>query len=246
MGFHLHSLSGNSPFSQFPARPKISESSQPDKLATRLFKSVANGNAISWFCLPIRSAPLKTPSGACPRVLVTPANLASTTFNEQLRGLWDFRRYPAGIRDISSLNSQQIVRNDSLRIYLYFLCQTDHAEEFQIISRVWNSMAVSSSFRIFHIARLCVSYLAFIALRNNFSWYGIEMNSVDTLTKALNDIVYRNSVMQDIAEESLIAIANVINYDAKGNACIYVIRIELFVNICLFRFFKVLLKNIRM
>lgn len=62
------------------------------------------------------------------------------------------------------------------------------------------------------------------------------MNSVDALTKASNGIVFCNSVMQNIAKKSLIA--NATNCDAKGNARIYVIRILLFVNICLSKFLK--------
>lgn len=102
----------------------------PIRPATRLFKFVANGNAISWFCLPIRSAPPEN-SVRCLPTSSCHIPSASATFNEQLRGPRDFRRYPPGIRDISALNSPRIVRSSSPGIYLYFLYRTDRVVGFQ-------------------------------------------------------------------------------------------------------------------
>lgn len=39
---------------------------------------------------------------------------------------WDFRRYPAGICDISTLNSPQVVRNGSVGVYIYIFYISIH------------------------------------------------------------------------------------------------------------------------
>lgn len=101
------------------SRPKISKSSQFGKPTARLFKSIANGNAISWFCFPIRN-PLAWMLRQVPvREFSSLSKACFRDFQRAAAEPWDFRRYPAGIRDISTLNSPQVVRNGSVGVYIY-------------------------------------------------------------------------------------------------------------------------------
>lgn len=136
---------------------------------------------LGFVCLYKKCLRLKTTSGACSRVLVTPATLLPRLFNEQLRGPVRFSQISRGhLRHFRfKFTADRQERFPENLFYLYLLYRTDRVEEFQTArGAVRNSMAAIFFFLQNFSCRSHIysSYLVFIALRDNFSRCEIKMS----------------------------------------------------------------------